>query len=76
MDTQLFVKEGKLLNARRPTWQFLLEDNIIRILTHQFQVDWSIITEMLDADKNLQLVEVTSHSTLGLVITLKCNLGV
>ena len=76
MNTQLFVKEAKMLTARRPAWQFLLEDNIIRILTHQFQVEWSIITELLDADKNLQVVEVTSHGTFGCVITLKCNLGV
>lgn len=75
MNTQLFVKEAKILTARRPSWQFVLEDNTIRILTHQFQVNWDIITEMLDQDKNLQMVEVTSHGTFGCVITMKVNLG-
>lgn len=75
MDTQLFVNEAKLITARRPTWQFVLEDNILRILTHQFQIQFGIITEMLESDKNLEVIEITSHGSFGVVVTLRCNLG-
>lgn len=75
METKLFEDIAKKLTQRRPAWQFIIEDNVVRILTHQFQVNWSIITEILVEDKNMQVVEVTHHSQLGSVITMQSNLG-
>lgn len=76
MNQTLFKEMGIKIQSRRPAWQFILEDNVIRILTHQFQVDWAIINEILDLDKTLILVEVTAHQAAGLVLTIKSIEGV
>ena len=76
MDTQLFKEFANTLATRRPAWQFIVEDNVIRILTHQFQVDMTIFLEQMEKDKDLVLIEVTLHRDFGCVVTMKSNIGI
>lgn len=74
MNTQLFQEIGKLIKSRRPAWQCIIEDEVLRILTHQFIVDWRIITEIIKIGYTVD--EVVSHGQFGVVITVRTMQGV
>ena len=58
------------IHTKRPTWQFIVEDNLLRIMANQFIVDWEIM-EVLQKTFNIKIREVISHAGAGLVITLE-----
>jgi len=75
MNEAIFLDLLKTIGARRPTWTYIIEDSLIRLYTQQFTVDWAIIDE-ITGNKNLQVVEVTSHSQAGQVISIRYIGGV
>lgn len=62
------------IHGRRPTWLFIGEDNLLRIMCNQFVVDWKMIEELKTSFK-LQVKDVISHGTAGIVITLSVDVG-
>lgn len=61
---------SKILAARRPAWTFVIEDNLVRIQTSQFVVQWDIIYEILE-NKEFKLEEVIMHNAVGIVICVR-----
>lgn len=57
------------IHTRRPNWQFIGEDTLLRIICQQFVIDWKIIDQVRETFK-VEVRDVISHSTTGLVITL------
>lgn len=70
MNNPMFLPMTKIMAARRPAWKFVIEDNLVRILTSQFAVEWPIIEEIVQSDK-YRLEEVIMHQALGLVICIR-----
>lgn len=70
MNDAIFLDLLKVIGARRPNWQYIIEDTLIRLLTTQFTVDWTIIEEITN-NKNLRVEEVTAHSVVGQVISIR-----
>jgi len=69
-----FNQIASYIHTRRPTWQFIPEDNLLRVMCNQFVVDWRLIEE-LKKSFNLVVKDVISHATAGLVITLSVDTG-
>lgn len=74
MNEAIFLPISKTIAARRPSWTFVIEDNIVRIQTQQFVVDWAIINEILE-NNCFEIKEVIMHQGLGIVITIAYNGG-
>lgn len=55
---------------RRPKWNVIVEDSLIRISTQQFAVDWGIIEEIVRLG-NYEVEEVIMHQALGIVICIR-----
>ena len=72
-EQQLQNKIATFVHIRRPSWQFMAEDDLLRILTNQFVVDWNIITQII-TNNNIELREVLSHAVHGIVITFDLRL--
>ncbi len=70
MNTAIFQPVAKTLAARRPAWTFVIEDNLVRIQTNQFTVDWAIIEEITESS-DYKIEEVTMHQALGVVISIR-----
>ena len=75
MNTAVFQPIAKILAARRPTWTFIIEDDLLRINTMQFVVKWDIIDDIL-TNKDFKMEEVIMHQALGTVICISYHGGV
>lgn len=62
---------SKTISARRPAWKFILEDSVVRIMTGQFLVDWTIVDEIREKHKEYQLFEVVNHNSFGIVLSIR-----
>ena len=69
MNEAIFRPIVKILEARRPSWTFVIEDNNVRIQTNQFVVNWDIIEEILE-NKDYKCTEVIMHQALGQVVCI------
>lgn len=74
MNEEIFAPMIKVLRGRRPTWQYLIEDTLIRVSTMYFAVNWQIIDEVLEAG-DYEVEEVIMHSALGQVICIRYKGG-
>lgn len=70
MNKPTFASMSKILAARRPAWTFVIEDDLVRIQTSQFAVQWDIIYEILE-NKDFKLEEVIMHNAVGIVICVR-----
>lgn len=57
------------IHTKRPMWQFIVEDNLLRILCNQFIVDWAVLNT-IEETFDIKIRDVISHAQFGLVITL------
>ena len=64
-----FTEIRKITGVRRPTWTFIIEDDMIRIFTRQFVVDFAIFQEILDT-KHFVINEIIMHKGLGIVVCI------
>lgn len=71
MKEEIWKPLSKMISARRPAWKFILEDSLVRIMTGQFVVDWTIVDEIKERHKEYQVVEVISHNTFGIVLSIR-----
>lgn len=64
-----FAEIQKIVGQRRPGWAFIIEDDIIRILTRQFVVDFDIFQAIIDTG-NFKIVDIITHRELGVVFSI------
>lgn len=74
MNEEIFSPLVKVLQGRRPTWTFTIEDSLVRIATMYFAVNWEIIAEILEAG-DYEVEEVIMHSALGQIICIRYKGG-
>ena len=70
MNTAIFKPISTIIAARRPAWTFTIEDDVVRINTMQFAVDWAIIDEICQ-NKNYKCMEVIMQSSMGQVVCIR-----
>jgi len=71
MDTKIFDPLSRVVAQRRPQWKFIIEDELVRILTSQFVVDWKIVVEMITTNTDYEIQDVTTHAQFGIVIAVR-----
>jgi len=71
LDNKIFDPIANIVKTRRPGWQFVVEDSLLRILTMQFIVDWGIIDEITQMDNGYEIVECVSHQQFGIVVSVR-----
>lgn len=71
MREEIWKPLSKMISARRPAWKFILEDSVVRIMSGQFIIDWAIMDEIMQKHKEYQVVEIISHNTFGIVISIR-----
>lgn len=57
------------IHSRRPSWQFIPEDQLLRVMCNQFTIDWAIIEQLKDTYK-VEVRDVISHAQAGIVLTI------
>jgi hypothetical protein len=74
VSNNLIQKLVAFTHARRPQWQFLVEDSLLRVMCQQYIVDWTLISQISETFK-VNVRDVTSHHTFGIVITFQLPAG-
>ncbi len=59
---------SKYVIANRMHWRFMMEGNIIRIVTNQQILAWEFVKE-LEKKFNLEVFEISNTPTYGMVIS-------
>ena len=68
-ETEFLQKVVTFLRARRPTWKYQSEDDILRVLANQHIVNWKVIEE-LKAKYKLTITDVGAAQT-GIYISFQ-----
>jgi hypothetical protein len=74
VENDILSKLGTFVATRRSKWKFIVEDDLVRIITNQFVANWKIIQQIVK-EFNVEIVDVTSHNTFGVIVCVRFNSG-